>query len=278
MTLPPPPWVVAHRGASGDCLENTVAACRLAVAAGAPMLEVDVQLAADGELVVFHDWDLRRLAGDLRVVERLSSHELAAVELSLPTDGQAPGRVRRGFAPTLAELLAALPTDFPLDLELKRRAADRAELAARLLAAVAGRANVLVSSFDWELLQVVRALAPALPLAPLASRRPAALLAAGEALAAWSLHAHERLADAALARAAAAARRPLLVYTVDDPARARALFALGVAGVFTDLPARLLAALAAPEARQVRGRTGGGRRGAPDLGAEDGSTGEDGGC
>ena len=70
--LPPPPLVVAHRGASGERLENTVEACLLAVEAGAPMLEIDVQLAADDELVVFHDQDLARLGGadfDIRLRE-----------------------------------------------------------------------------------------------------------------------------------------------------------------------------------------------------------------
>ncbi|HEV8629829.1 MAG TPA: glycerophosphodiester phosphodiesterase [Thermoanaerobaculia bacterium] len=249
MTLPPPPWVVAHRGASGERLENTVDACLLAVAQGAPALEVDVQLTADGELVVFHDWDLARLgagahpAGDHRVVERLTAAELRATPLALvPPAGGVP---LRGVVPTLAELLAALPAGFPVDLELKRRQADRDTFAAAFANAVAARPNTLASSFDWELLAALRERAPALPLAPLESRRGDALLAVGEDLGAWSVHAHRRLATPRLIAAAAAAGRPLLVYTVNDVADARQLFALGVAGVFTDWPARLLRELAA---------------------------------
>jgi glycerophosphoryl diester phosphodiesterase len=242
LTLPPPPWVVAHRGASGERLENTVAACRLAVEAGAPMLEVDLQLAGDGEIVVFHDWDLRRLGRDDRVVERSGSRALAAVQLALDAEGGA----LEGTIPSLGELLAALPAGFPLDLELKRRDADRDRFAAAVVSALGERPNVLLSSFDWELLAAVRALSPALPLAPLASRDAAGLLAAGERLAAWSLHAHRGLAREGLVGAATRAGRPLLVYTVNEVEAARALFALGVAGIFTDHPRRMLASLAEP--------------------------------
>jgi glycerophosphoryl diester phosphodiesterase len=231
--------VVAHRGASADRLENTIDACLLAVAAGAPMLEIDVQLAADGELVVFHDWTLERLAGDGRAVESLTSNELRAIELALvPRGDDAP--TLRGHAPTFAALLASLPVDLPLDVEVKRRHADRGRIADAVARAIGRRENALVSSFDWEQLATLRELCPDQALAPIADRDTAALLAAGERLGAWSVHAHRRLVTPELVAAAAEAGRPLLVYTVNEVEEARALFARGVAGVFTDHAARLL--------------------------------------
>ena len=242
--LPPPPWVVAHRGASGERLENTLESAALAVQLGAPMVEVDVQLAGDDEPVVVHDWDLERLGAGRRVVERLPAAEIVRQELRLaarsfaaaPTAGHvaATSPPLRGVTPRLAALLAALPPAYPLNLELKRRHADRGRFAAAVAAAVGDRPNVLVSSFDHELLAVVAAVAPSLALAPLEGHDPAALVAAGERLGAWSLHCHRRLASRELAAAARAAGRHLLVYTVDEPAAARELFALGVAGVFSD--------------------------------------------
>jgi glycerophosphoryl diester phosphodiesterase len=247
--LPPPPWVVAHRGASGARLENTIEACRLAVETGAPMLEIDVQLAADDELVVFHDQDLARLGnGDRRVVERMTSGELADVELSLVRDDSPDGEPLRGRAPTLAALLAALPPELPLDVEIKRFHADSSGLARGVAQNFAERPNVLVSSFDWQALAYVKTLQPQLPVAPIEGRRPAAVLDAAAKLSAWSIHVHRRLATAELVAAARAAGRPLLVYTVNDAAEARALFEIGVAGVFTDHPARLLRELALPAA------------------------------
>ncbi len=231
--------MIAHRGASAVRLENTIEACRLAVEVGAPMLEVDVQLATDDELVVFHDRDLVRLGGgDRRVVEQLQSRELAEADLTL-VRGES-GQTLRGRAPTLPELLAALPPDFPIDVEIKRFEASYSWLAAGVAQALAERPNVLVSSFDGQALAYVRTLLPEMQVAPISERGGERLLDAAEKLDAWSLHVHRRVASADLVAAARAAGRPLLVYTVNDVAEARELFALGVAGVFTDDPQRLL--------------------------------------
>ncbi len=55
--------VIAHRGASAHAPENTLAAFQAAIAQGAEHLELDVQLSRDGEVVVFHDRDLREKTG-----------------------------------------------------------------------------------------------------------------------------------------------------------------------------------------------------------------------
>lgn len=230
------PWILGHRGAAADALENTLASFALARNQRADGIELDVQLSRDGTLFVFHDWTLERLAGERREVESSSVAELGEVRLE--------GAER---IPTLAEALAHLPPHYPLNIELKRRKASRGALAAALAGAVADRAQVLVSSFDWELLSVVRELAPDLPLAPLADHDGAALLAAGEHLSAWSLHCHRRLADRPLVERASAAGRPVLAYTVDQASEARRLLARGVAGVFTNRPGALRHEIAATE-------------------------------
>lgn len=64
------PLTCAHRGGRARAPENTLSAFREAVAAGVDMVELDVQLTADGEVVVFHDADLRRTTnGKGRVAE-----------------------------------------------------------------------------------------------------------------------------------------------------------------------------------------------------------------
>ena len=145
--------------------------------------------------------------------------------------------------PSLEQALAALPAGFPVNVEMKRLAAPLALYAEALATAVAGRAQVLVSSFDWELLAELKRRAPDLPLAPLSRDDGAGLVAAGDRLGAWSLHCHRRLAGAELAAAARAAGRPLLAYTVNDPAEARRLLECGISGVFTDFPGQLRRAL-----------------------------------
>ena len=56
------PQIVAHRGASGEAPENTLAAYRRALAIGVDAVELDVHLSADGEVVVIHDFMLGRTA------------------------------------------------------------------------------------------------------------------------------------------------------------------------------------------------------------------------
>jgi glycerophosphoryl diester phosphodiesterase len=114
-----------------------------------------------------------------------------------------------------------------------------------LIAALGDRANVVVSSFDWEQLSVLRRAAPRIALAPLSSRPPVEeVLAVADRLAAFSIHVHALCVAPALLDAARAAGRPVLAYTVNDAGDARALFAAGVSGVFTDDPARLMRELA----------------------------------
>ncbi len=163
--LPAPPWIFAHRGAL-PLLENTLPALLLAVEEGADLLEFDVQSTADGVLVVHHDFGLGRLAGrpDL-AVEDATLAELAALDLRHPDHPERTGRI-----PTLAGLLAALPSGFPVNIELKVSRSARGRLAELALAATAGRENVLFSSFDTDLLGELRRRSTTADLAPLAKR------------------------------------------------------------------------------------------------------------
>lgn len=236
MTLPPRPWIIGHRGAAGVRHENTLESFRRAIEEGADWLELDVQLSADGELAVVHDWDLRRLAGAALVVESAAWSDLSAVALR-SSGGETP-RI-----PRLAEVLSLLPDGLPLNVELKRRGADRARFAEAVLATCAAREPLLFSSFDWPLLAELHRRAPHAWVAPLASRWPGRLLEAGRDLRAWSLHAHRRIATRSLVEQASEAGRRVLVYTVNEASEAARFFALGVSGVFTDFPGRLREAL-----------------------------------
>ena len=74
------PLIIGHRGASAHAPENTLAAFRMAIDAGADGIEFDVQLAKDGVPVVIHDFDLKRTgAYDVRVAD-LTSAELSGVD------------------------------------------------------------------------------------------------------------------------------------------------------------------------------------------------------
>src|SRR5689334_8385953 len=80
-----PPLVIAHRGASADAPENTLAAFELAIVQGADFVELDVQASADGALVVFHDLALDRLTPARGPLRRHTLAELQALRAGIPT-------------------------------------------------------------------------------------------------------------------------------------------------------------------------------------------------
>ena len=75
------PLIIAHRGASALAPENTLAAFRKAIEDGAEGIEFDVRLSKDGKAVVFHDADLKRIAGRDEKIIDLSFAELQKIDM-----------------------------------------------------------------------------------------------------------------------------------------------------------------------------------------------------
>src|SRR2546427_7611432 len=86
----PGPRTVGHRGASALAPENTLRSIELAIDFGLDLVEVDVYLSRDGELVVIHDEDLRRVAPPPESVAGLTPAQPARVD---PRQGQGGPRV-----------------------------------------------------------------------------------------------------------------------------------------------------------------------------------------
>ncbi len=237
------PLVLGHRGASADAPENTVAAFRLAVAQGADGVELDVWRCATGEVVVAHDEDARRVAGaDLRIPDA----PLAALR-ALDVGGWKGERFRGEPIPLLAEVLEALPGAV-VNVELKSRRRDLrlAAAAARVVAAAGAAGRVLVSSFDWRLVVAFRVAAPEIPVGLLFDGEHAwrARLALGVRLLGPSaVHPERALVTAARARRWTARRLAVNVWTVDEPAEARRLAALGATALITNVPGAIVRAV-----------------------------------
>ncbi|HET8759510.1 MAG TPA: glycerophosphodiester phosphodiesterase family protein [Nitrospiria bacterium] len=231
------PAVIAHRGASAVAPENTLAAFRLAVRAGAPVVEFDVHQTRDHRLVVVHDASLQRTTGVRRAVEHLTAREIIGLDA-----GSWFGPEHRGARiPTLDQVLGALTGRAALNIELKagtRRLYPGLE--SRVLALVrrsGWRERVLVSSFHVRYLQRLRRLDATIAIGVLIhpwSLRGA--LSRAKRLAAASIHPPARVVTADLVRRIHAAGCAVLPYTVDDAAEKRRLVRLGVDGFFTNRP------------------------------------------
>ena len=107
--------IIAHRGASHDAPENTLAAVRLAWAQHAAALEVDVHLTADERLAVIHDPDTQRTAGAARVVAESTLSELRQLDVGRWKDSRVAGEK----IPALEDVLALVPDGKRVFVELK---------------------------------------------------------------------------------------------------------------------------------------------------------------
>ncbi len=247
LPLPGLPRVIAHRGASAEAPENTLAAFRRAAERGARMVELDARLTRDGVLVVIHDSTLERTTdGRGRVLE---------------TDAETIARLDAGAwfspafrgerVPTLEEALVALrDLGLAVNVELKADPGQERRTgaeAARLIERVRERDGppVLVSSFAEEALLACRREAPDLPRGLLRSRAGPDWREAMARVAATTLHLDAQHLDRSTLAELHRAAVPVLAYTVNDPAEARRLFEAGVRAVFSDTP-EAIAAMAPP--------------------------------
>lgn len=225
--------LIGHRGAPAEAPENTVASFDAALAAGADGLEMDVRSTADGELVVSHDDDLMRRFG---VGGRISEMTLAEV------------RAAAGPVPTASEIIARYRGRTVLVLECKGlfetgRFVSAEPVVRALAPLLAGVPRVTVSSFDPSAVAAARALAIVpVGLGCAEMFDPHAVIDAAASAGYDEVHPADPLVDASVCEHAARVGVRLIVWTVNDPARALTLRDLGVAGIFSDDPRRMRAA------------------------------------
>lgn len=113
--VPERPRIVAHRGASGEAPENTLAAFRLAWELGVESIELDVHATKDDQVVVMHDPTTKRTGGvDLAIADHTLA-ELATVDVG----SWKHARFASERIPTLANVFAATPTERTVFVEIK---------------------------------------------------------------------------------------------------------------------------------------------------------------
>lgn len=234
-------FLYAHRGASAEAPENTLAAFRQALAAGADGIELDVQLSADGIPVVLHDDTLDRTSDGHGAVAEWPLTGLEALDAGSWFAAEFAGEP----LPTLAATLELLAGRLRLNLEVKDA---RAGLLVLELLGQFPSADAVISSFDHALLAQLRQVAPQQPLAVLQEGGGwRAAVARAAALGACAFHPHVDLVSRPLLAACRRLALPVYPWTVDEPAQARALARAGAAGLFTNDPARLRPLFAPPQ-------------------------------
>ena len=149
--------VIAHRGLWSESIpENSMAAFKAAAAAGYG-IELDVHLAADGIPVVFHDATLERMTEQDSHVFDLSSGVLAQITIGTSSE----------TVPTLAQVLAAFPSDLPVFIETKPphkdspwQAQETAEAVLKTCQAAGFSSNIRLMSFSQKVTRIFLTHAP----------------------------------------------------------------------------------------------------------------------
>lgn len=236
------PRVIGHRGAAEAAPENTLESFREAKRQGAGWVEFDAKLSADNKSFLLHDDDLDRTSNAKGPARLRTWDELAAIDAGSWKGAQFAGEK----LPLLKDALALFAElDLSFNLELKPCPGRDQETAHLVLDEVmrlwpAQRPKPLISSFEIRCLEVARDAFPHLPRGLLLEEHPADWAALAKRLDVETVNIWDRDATPEWAQEIKAAGYGLLVYTVNDAARAKTLIDWGVDGVFTDAPARIL--------------------------------------
>lgn len=229
--------IIAHRGASFDAPENTLASVRLAWEQGADAVEVDVHLSRDNRVVVVHDADTKRIAGVKHLVRNLTLAELQKLDCGR---WKSPKYAGERLA-TLEEVIATIPPGKRMLVEIK----TGPEIVPHFPPVPA---NVAPISFDLETIARMKQMRPDLECYwVLAWRRdykrggwlpkPAHMI---EQALAHKLDGVDVGANGPITRSFVnkmnAAGLKVYVWTVDSPAKARQLREAGVDGIATNKP------------------------------------------
>jgi glycerophosphoryl diester phosphodiesterase len=242
--------VIAHRGNSAFCPENTLVSFQRGLSLGADALEFDIRVSRDGKAVVIHDPTLDRTTNGTGPVNALTLDELQRLDAGYrftPDAGRTfPFRGQGITIPTLEVVLATFP-GVHMIVEIKTR--DASGEVKRLLTAAGAENRVLIGAFDDAAITPFRGSA----FAHSASRRELVRLYARALLPggpqrlpfhALAIPPRFRAIPVPVMRFARMARHTggtTHVWTIDDPAQARRYWAGAVNGIITNDPGTILA-------------------------------------
>jgi glycerophosphoryl diester phosphodiesterase/membrane-associated phospholipid phosphatase len=242
--------VIAHAGAQAYAPSNTIEAFDLALEQGADVLEMDLQITADGEIVVIHDGTVDRTTDGTGAVADLTLDELQRLDAGVDVEDEAGERAwaDQGVTiPTFGEVLERYP-DVPLNVELKLDGGEGIIQPVIDLVAASGRAETItISSFDAGYLVPVREQLPEVRTNMPEGETTGFYVRQLVGLHPWwappggvfqvpEEHEGRRVVTPRFVRAAERVGATVEVWTVNEPDQMHRLLDAGVHGIMTDVP------------------------------------------
>jgi glycerophosphoryl diester phosphodiesterase len=246
--------VIAHRGGRSLGPESTLYTYRKAVKLGVDVLEMDVRSTRDGQLIILHDETVARTTNATGPVENYSLVDLKKLDAAhrwSPDNGQTfPQRNKGVKIPTLAEVFNAFP-ETKMNLEIKDSRSSMIHSLCRLIRDHQMTKKVMVASFDADSLKEFRSLCPQVATSAGASEvmlfygLQKVYLEASYSPDAQALQVPEtfrdlRVVNRRFIEAAHALNLRVQVWSVNDVNDMQRLLELGVDGIMTDYPQRLM--------------------------------------
>jgi glycerophosphoryl diester phosphodiesterase len=258
-----PPLNIAHRGASGEAPENTLAAFDLALRQGARGIEFDVHLSSDGVPMVIHDPRLNRTTSGSGWVGEHRANALRKLDAGSWFNRRFPEKARQVYVgakiPLLSEVLAWVRARKALAfIEIKRGKSAYPGIEAKVVEEIerqrAGR-FVTIVSFDFASLRRVQQLNRQVFLGLDVSRSLLAIRRV-RSLAGNAVLPHWAIASRGFIRRAHKHSIPVFPWTVDQPARMERKITEGADGIITNYPARLAEVLRRQESEAGSHKSG----------------------
>jgi len=225
-----PTMIIAHRGASAVAPENTLAALELAINEGADWVEIDVQETRQGEVVVIHDSDLKKVGGSSLKVFEAPLSELQNVDVgSWMNPSFSDQRV-----PTLQQVLALCRDRIKIVIELKYYGQEKQleERVVRLVEAAGMQDQIVVMSLSYPGVQKIKSIRPQWKVGLLSS------VSMGDItrLEADFFAINARFASRRFIKRVHQQNQEVMVWTVNDPVGMSTMMSKGADGIITDYP------------------------------------------
>ncbi|WP_066189786.1 MULTISPECIES: glycerophosphodiester phosphodiesterase [Gracilibacillus] len=230
--------IIAHRGASSDAPENTLAAFQKAIDHGADSIELDVRLTKDGVPVICHDATIKRTSDGTAAIHEANLSELKQCDFGSWFDPSFAGEE----IPTLDETLRLVKdTDMDLNIEVKNSPIIHVGIEQKMIDLVhkyGMQDRVLFSSFDHQCLKRIHLLDARVKIGFILHMNLVHLFdyIKNSGIEAYSIHPHHFYTTKGMVSEAHACGIKVYPYTIDDMELAEQYLAKGVDGVITNKP------------------------------------------
>ncbi|MDF0707287.1 MAG: glycerophosphodiester phosphodiesterase family protein [Bacteroidota bacterium] len=225
------PLVIGHRGAMGHETENTLASVQKAMDLGVDMIEIDVFKIDSGEIVVFHDETVDRLANSGGNIEEYNIMQLKDLIL----DGGHK-------IPMLQSVLKLINNQVALNIELKGD--DTAETVGRIVDYYVksqgwSLENIVISSFKWDELRSMRAKNKDIQIAVLTEDDPLQAIEVAKELNAVAINPNYTTLTPENTAKIQSEGFKVYTWTVNEPENIQKMIEFGVDGIITNYPERV---------------------------------------